>query len=142
MIRSFYAFVCASIVLMCLNLGVSAAELTPDFIQGNWAINTDGKCGLADAEYLSIRKNGTFDNSRGKVAEGVGFWRLEGDLVVFEVLTSPAFFHDLHQELKPFEDMYGHYTIRAVLFNNKADQFEAVAALGEQIKKFSAVRCK
>ena len=142
MIRNVYSLVFSAIALMCLTLGVSAAELSTDYIQGNWAINTDGKCGLSDAEYLLIRANGTFENSRGKMAQGVGFWRLDGDQVTFEVLTSPAFFQDLHKEFTAFKGLYGHYTIRLLPFNNKADQFEAAAALGEQIKKVSAVRCK
>ncbi len=141
MIHSVYSVLFSFVALMCLTLNVGAAELSNDYIQGNWAINTDGKCGLSDAEYLLIRANGTFENSRGKRVDGVGFWRLEGNKLTFEILTSPAFFHDLHKELKPFEGLFGHYTIRALPFNNKADQFEAVAALGEQMRKISAVRC-
>ena len=142
MIRSLYSVIFSFVALTCFTLGVSAAELSKDYIQGNWAINTNGKCGLSEAEYLLIRADGAFENSRGKMVEGVGFWRLDGDQLNFEILTSPAFFRDLHKELNPFKGLYGHYTIRLLPFNNKADQFEAFAVLGEQMKRISAVRCK
>lgn len=142
MIRSFYSFVFSSVALVCLTLSVGAAEHSSDFFHGNWAINTDGKCGLSDAEHMFFKANGTFENRRGESAEGVGFWRLEDEQLTFEILTSPGFFQDLHKELKPLKGLYGYYTIRALTFNIKADQFEAVAVLGDQMKKVNAVRCK
>ena len=142
MLRSMYSFVLSSVALVFLTLSVSAAEHSSDFFHGNWAINTDGKCGLSDAEHMFFNANGTFENRRGESAEGVGFWRLEGDLLTFEILTSPGFFHDLHKELKALKGLFGHYTMRALTFNKKADYFEAVATLGDQMKKVTAVRCK
>ena len=142
MFRNVYSIVFSAVALVCVALSVEAAEHSSDFFHGNWAINTDGKCGLADAEHMYFRANGTFENRRGDKAEGVGFWRLEGDQLTFEMLTSPGFFYDLHKELKALKGLFGHYTMRALTFNKKADYFEAVATLGDQMKKVTAVRCK
>ncbi len=142
MLRSVYSFVFSFVAVVCLTVSAGAAEHSSDFFHGNWAINTDGKCGLSDAEHMYFKANGTFENRRGEAAEGVGFWRLEADQLTFEILTSPGFFYDLHKELKPLKGLYGHYTIRALTFNKKADYFEAVATLGDQMKKVTAVRCK
>jgi hypothetical protein len=58
------------------------------------------------------------------------------------MISSPAYFADIARELKSYEGAYGYFLIKAVTFDVQKDSFGAVAMLGEQMNKLSAVRCK
>jgi hypothetical protein len=122
--------------------GVGAAGLDGKYLAGKWEINTDGHCGGKDAEYIVFRNNGTFENGRSGKAESVGFWGIEDDVLRLHMISSPAYFADIAQELKSYEGAYGYFLVKAVTFDMQKDSFGAVAVLGEQMNKLSAVRCK
>ena len=119
----------------------SAEALDPNSLTGNWEVNTQGKCGDKNAEHLIMRTNSTFEYGRRGVAEAVGFWRIEDDLVVFDMISSPASFQDIHTELK---DMNGYdiYTMQMMPIDLQQDKFDAVASIGGQMKRFNLQRCQ
>ncbi len=120
---------------------VTAAALDAGYLAGKWEINTQGACGNKDAEHLILRGNSTFEYGRRGKAEAVGFWRIVDDVVVFEMLTSPAYFQDIHAELKPFS-LYEIQSMRAMPIDMQQNQFSAVASIGDQMKRFTLQRCQ
>jgi ribosomal protein L10 len=57
------------------------------------------------------------------------------------MVTSPAFFDDLHKDLSGFEGIYSYFQGRMVIFNTKDESFEAFGVIGDEMKRTSAVRC-
>jgi hypothetical protein len=119
----------------------SAEALDPNSLTGNWEVNTQGRCGGKNAEHLIMRTNSTFEYGRRGVAEAVGFWRIVDDLVVFDMMSSPASFQDIHSELK---DMNGYdiYTMQMMPIDLQQDKLDAVASIGGQMKRFNLKRCQ
>jgi hypothetical protein len=140
MIRTFnYAtiFVVLSVFLVPW---ANAADLSADYLHGRWVI-ADQDCSSPDSEYIKFSKNGTFEGTRTGNAEIVGFWGLKEGILDLHMVTSPAFFGDLHQELAGFEGIYSYFQGRMVIFNTQNKSFEAFGVIGDQIKRSSAVRC-
>lgn len=135
----------SSILLWCFlwmsASGAGAEGLDAGYFAGNWELNVDGKCGQEDAEFIHVRANGTFDYGRRGKVESVGFWRIDGDVVMLEMLTSPAYFEDIANELKDYHGLYGYYPVRAMTFDIQKDRFGAVASIGSLMSKFTAHRC-
>jgi len=128
---------------ICFSSGVNAAEMAPEYLQGNWAIGTtEQKCGAADSEYFIFDKNGTFEAGRSGKAEAVGFWQIADDRVHLDFISSGAFFQDIRGELKDFANQFDYLKVELIPFNVKENRFEAVGLLGEQSNKGIAVRCK
>jgi hypothetical protein len=120
---------------------VTAGDLATEYLYGRWAIDVEN-CSSPDSEYMVFRKNGTFENTRTGKAEIVGFWELNKDTVELHMVTSPAFFDDLHKELKKFEGTYNYFYSRIVIFNTKDKSFEAVGVIWNEMKKMNAVKCQ
>jgi hypothetical protein len=120
---------------------VTAAALDTGYLTGKWEINTQGTCGNKDAEHLILRGNSTFEYGRRGKAEAVGFWRIENDVVAFEMLTSPAYFQDIHNELKAFS-LYEIHSMQAMPIDMQQDQFSAVASVGDLMERFTLQRCQ
>ena len=121
----------------------SIGATTPNaaYLTGTWEVNTDGACGKKDAEQLTLNKDATFDYGRHGKVEAVGFWRVERDLVVFDMLTSPAYFQDIANELK--EHTYHEtYTMRMMPLDIQQDRFDAVAVIDDQMSKLALQRCR
>ena len=121
--------------------GAGAAALDAAYLTGNWEVNAGGTCGKPDAEYLILRANGTFEYGRRGKTEGVGFWRTEADVVMFEMLTSPASFQDVAAELEPF-GLYEIYSMQVMPIDSQQDQFTAVASVGDLLERVTLQRCK
>jgi hypothetical protein len=131
------------LTLAMLGFLSSATAAAPDagYLAGRWEINTQGACGKKDAEHLILRGNSTFEYGRRGRAEAVGFWRIEDEVLVFEMLTSPAYFQDIHAELKPFT-LYAIQTLHAMPIEMQQDQFSAVASVGDLMERFTLQRCQ
>jgi len=118
----------------------NAGDLSADYLYGRWVID-DQNCSSPDSEYMEFNKNGTFAGTRTGKAEIVGFWGLKGGIIDLHMVTSPAFFDDLHKDLGKFEGLYSYFQGRMVIFNTQNKSFEAVGVIGDEIKRTSAVRC-
>ena len=118
----------------------NAADLSADYLHGRWVIDYQD-CNSPDAEYMEFNKNGTFEGTRTGKAEIVGFWGLKEGILDLHMMTSPAFFDDLHKDLAGFEGIYHYLQARMIIFNTQNKSFEAFGVIGDQIKRASAVRC-
>ncbi len=128
---------------ICFACGVNAAELTPQYLQGKWVVGpTEQKCDSTEPERLTFRKNGSFEGGRAGRVEASGIWTIEEGMLELHIVSSPAFFGDIHEELKAFEDQYDYYYIKIVPFNIEEGKFEAVGVIGEMVRKGVFVRCK
>jgi hypothetical protein len=123
--------------------GIYAADLTPAYLEGNWLLgDTAQNCNDPDAEYLLIRKNGTFETGRGGRAEMTGFWRIVGEAVELNLVTTPAFFQDIVKEASTLEDQFFYLKALVIPYDITDKGFKAIGLLGEQYRKTVAVRCK
>jgi hypothetical protein len=118
----------------------NAADLSADYLHGRWVID-EQNCSSTDSEYIRFNKNGTFEGARTGKAEIVGFWGLKEGILDLHMVTSPAFFDDLHKDLAGFEGIYNYFQGRMVIFNTQNKSFEAFGVIGDEIKRASAVRC-
>lgn len=142
MIQKYFLLLPLAIAIAGVSPGVHAAMLDSAHLAGHWEINTDGNCGAKDAEHLLIRSNGTFEYGRGGSPESVGFWQAKDDGLSLNMLTSPAYFADINNQLKAFNGLYGHYVLEAITFDVQENQFSAVARVGEQMSRLTLQRCK
>ena len=130
-------------ILICFVSAANAAGVDSKYLAGNWVIGTaEQKCGDKESEYFLFRENGTFETGRSSKAEAVGFWRIAGDMVYLDFISSGGFFQDIHAELKEFDGVLDYFQVKLVPFNVEENRFEAVGVLGDQINKGIAVRCK
>jgi hypothetical protein len=118
----------------------NAADLSADYLYGRWVID-EQNCSSPDSEYIEFSKNGTFEGTRTGNAEIVGFWGLKEGILDLHMVTSPAYFDDLHKDLAGFEGIYSYFQGRMVIFNTQNKSFEAFGVMGDEIKRASAVRC-
>jgi len=116
-------------------------DLSADYLHGRWVID-EQNCSSPDSEYFEFRKNSTFESTRAGKAEIVGFWELNEDILELHMVTSPAFFDDIHRALVGFKGMFNYYKVRMVIFNTKKQSFEAIGVLGDEMKRATAVRCQ
>ena len=119
---------------------VNAGDLSTENLHGRCVID-DQNCSSPDSEYIEFNKNGTFAGTRTGKAEIVGFWGLKEGILDLHMVTSPAFFDDLHKDLAGFEGIYSYFQGRMVIFNTQNKSFEAFGVIGDEIKRASAVRC-
>ena len=141
MLRTYLLSIPLTMAMTGLWSGVAAAALDPGYLAGSWEINTQGNCGARNAEQLVIRADGSFEYSRRGKADAVGFWRIEDDVVVLDMMTVPASFQDIQAELQEFVE-YQVYSLRAMPIDMQQDQFSAVASIGDQMQRFSLRRCQ
>jgi len=137
-------FVFLVMLSICVFSVANAADMDTDYLVGNWAIGTtEQKCADAESERFVFRKNGTFEAFRSNKAEAVGFWRIDGDMVRLDFISSGGFFQDIHAQLKALENRFNYFKVKLVPFNVEENRFEAVGILGNQVNnKGVAVRCK
>ena len=141
--NKFLGFSFLVMVWICFSSGAIAADMTPEYLHGNWAVGTtEQKCGDADAEYFVFNQNGTFEAGRSNKAEAVGFWQIDGDSVYLVFIASGGFFQDIHAELKEHENTFDTYDVKLIPFNVEDNRFEAVGVLGDQVNKGIAIRCQ
>jgi hypothetical protein len=119
----------------------NAAELDAAYLTGKWEINAEGPCGMEDAEKLIVHDNATFEYGRRGRIEAVGFWRIEQDVVVFEMLTAPAYFQDIANELKA-DTRHEVYTMQMLPLDIQKDQLSVVASIDNQMSKLNLQRCQ
>lgn len=128
---------------ICFAFGINAAELSTQYLQGEWVVDsTEQKCDSTESEHVTFRKNGSFEGGRAGKLEASGIWSIDEDMVKLHLVSSPAFFGDIHEKLNAFEDQYNYYNIKIVPFNIEEGKFEAVGVIGEVVKKGVFVRCK
>ena len=121
--------------------GANAAGLDSAYLTGKWEINSDGACGKADAEKLIVHDNGTFEYGRRGKIEAVGFWRIKQSIVAFDMLTSPAYFQDIANELKDYT-RHEVYSMQMMPLDMQQDQFSAVASIDDQMSRLVLQRCR
>jgi len=119
---------------------IHAGDLSAAYLYGRWVID-DPNCSSPDSEYIEFNKNGTFEGTRTGQAEIVGFWGLKEGILDLHMVTSPAFFDDLHKELAGFKGIYSYFQGRMIIFNTQDKSFEAFGVIGDEIKRTAAVRC-
>jgi hypothetical protein len=133
-----------TLVLLLIALAAPAAmaqDLAADYLLGRWAIDAQD-CSSSDAEYMVFQTNGTFEISRRGITEVVGFWDLKGDYLNLHMVTSPAHFQDIHEQLKRFEGVYSYFHSKVILINAQKNGFQAAGVIGNELKKATAVKCQ
>jgi len=141
MIRALkYATVFAVLSVFLVPWVHAEEDLSAEYLYGRWVLD-DENCSSPDSETIEFRKNGTFESARAGKAEVVGFWELNEKILNLHMVTSPAFFHDIHRSLVGFKGMYNYYQVRMVIFNTELNGFEAFGVLGYEMKRTNAVRC-
>jgi hypothetical protein len=118
----------------------NAADLSADYLSGRWVLD-EKNCSSPDSEYIEFNKSGTFEGIRTGKAEIVGFWALKEGILDLHMVTSPAFFVDIHKDMAGFEGIYSYFQGRMVIFNTQDKSFEAFGVIGNEMKRTSAVRC-
>ena len=118
----------------------TAADLSAYYLGGRWVIDEEN-CNSPDSEYIEFNKNGTFEGTRTGKAEIVGFWGLKEGILDLHMVTSPAFFDDIHKDLSGFKGIYSYFQGRMVIFNTQDKSFEAFGVIGNEMKRTSAARC-
>jgi len=141
MLRTYLLSIPLSVAMTGLLSSVAVAALDPGYLTGRWEINAQGNCSAENAEQLVIHGDGGFEYNRRGKADAVGFWRIEGDVLVFDMMTSPASFQDIQAELQEFVQ-YQVYSMQAMPIDMQQDQFSAVVSLGDQLQRFSLRRCQ
>lgn len=119
----------------------NAGDLPEGYLYGRWVVD-EQNCSSPDSEYFVFRENGTFESTRAGKAEIVGFWGFNEGILELDMVTSPAFFDDIHRALAGFEGEFNYYHIRMVIFNTSDKRFEAFGVLGNEVKRAIAVRCR
>ena len=140
MVRAFHYVTIFVVLSVFLVPWANAADLSAEYLHGRWVID-DQNCSSPDSEYMEFNKNGTFEGTRTGNAEIVGFWGLKEGILELHMVTSPAFFDDLHKELAGFGGIYSYFQGRMVIFNTQNKSFEAFGVIGDEIKRAAAVRC-
>ena len=141
MLRILSLMLMSMLILFGAGQSFGATKLDVDYLAGTWEINSDGTCGKKDAEQLMLSKNATFDYGRRGKIESVGFWRIENDVVVLEMLTSPAYFQDIANELKDYTH-HAIYSLRMMPLDMQQDSFNAVGVINDQMSKLALRRCR
>ena len=140
----FRIFITATMLVLLSIFFVPRADAgnpSAEDLHGRWAIDAED-CSSPDSEYMVFRSNGTFENTRTGQAEIVGFWQLDEDTVDLHMVTSPAYFNDLHGGLKDFEGIYNYFHAKVIIFNNKKDSHEAIGVIGNEVKRMKTVKCR
>ena len=141
MIRVFNCVVILVVFGVFLAPWANAGDLSPEYLYGLWVID-DQNCSSPDSEYFEFRKNGTFESTRTGKTEIVGFWEFNNDILELQMLTSLAFFDDLHKAMVGFEGRYNYFQGRMIIFNTEPGSFEAFGVIGDVIERTNAVRCQ
>ena len=141
MLRTYAQKILLPLAMTGVLSSATAAALDAGYLTGRWEINTQGSCGGENAEHLMINANSTFEYGRRGKAEAVGFWRLQDDVLVLDMMSSPVYFQDIQPQLKT-SNGYDIYSLHAVPIDMQKDQFNAVASLGDLIQQFTLQRCQ
>ena len=141
MIRALNCVTLLMAVSIFLAPWANAEDLSQEYLHGRWVID-EQNCGSEKAEFIEFRKDGTFECIRTGRTEIVGFWDLNRDIVDLHMVTSPAFFHDIHRVLKGHEGEYNYFQIKLLISNTSQKGFEAFGVLGDEYKRMTAVRCQ
>jgi hypothetical protein len=140
MMRAFNYATILMVLCVFLVSGANAADLSVDYLSGRWVIDAED-CSSQSSEIIEFNKNGTFAGSRTGKAEIIGFWVLKDDSVELHMVTSPASFQDLNEDLAHFDGIYSYFEGRMLIFNIQEKSYEAYGVVGKEIKRASAVRC-
>jgi hypothetical protein len=128
--------------LLCVPLGVTAADLTPRALAGTWAVGGKDQCRVGDYEHLLFRENGTFEFGRESRGEAVGFWTIGAkDIVEIHMVTSPAFYADVNMNLQAYHGTFAYFKAQLVILNFSGDSFDAVGIIGKEIAQTTVGRC-
>ncbi len=118
----------------------SAADLSADYLQGRWAIH-DNVCNSSSSEFITFDNDGTFRGTRNGKTEIVGFWKLDGDIIELDMLSSLSSFQDLNSSLVRYKGIHSYSAGQMLIFNAKKKSFEAFGVVGEEVKRTVAARC-
>ena len=130
-------------VILCAFLAPSAyaEDIAPHYLTGKWIINASA-CSDPDGEYYEFYEDGTFKSRRNRQLEIIGFWQIVEGVLYIQMLTSPAYFKDIREQLSEYDGIYQHFEGKMVLFNAQPERFDTVGVLGNQLTKAFAARCQ
>jgi hypothetical protein len=141
MLRTYLLSIPLTITMTGLLSSAAAAALDPAYLAGVWAINSKESCEDRNAEYLILNGDSSFEYSRRGKADAAGFWRIDDDVMVLDMMTSPAFFQDIHAELQASNE-YQVYSMRAMPIDMEQGHFSVVVSIGDKMQRFSLERCQ
>ena len=92
MVRKILMVVAIATATLGICFAAQAADLSLSYLEGHWSFDGPDKCGVADADYLKINGNGTFETGLEGEVKALGFLQIEDDILHLHMITSPAFF--------------------------------------------------
>ena len=92
-------------VILCAFLAPSAyaEDIAPHYLTGKWIINASA-CSDPDGEYYEFYEDGTFKSRRNRQLEIIGFWQIVEGVLYIQMLTSPAYFKDIREQLSEYDE--------------------------------------
>ncbi|MEM6580944.1 MAG: hypothetical protein AAF699_06715 [Pseudomonadota bacterium] len=139
MISAKHCSIALGVILSGLATTSLATPVAAEYFEGRWVINSD--CKNADAEYVHVRDNGTFEYGRRGKAEAVGFWASGDSVLAMEMLAAPASFADIEADLAN-NTTRGVYTMQVMPIDHEKDSFKGVVSFGDDMGMNSWTRCK
>ncbi len=119
----------------------NAEDLSQEYLYGRWVLHEED-CGSQKAEILEFRQDMTFAYIRTGRTEAAGFWEINKGIMDLHMVTSPAFFSDIHRALEDQKGEFDYFLIKLLIFNNNQKSFESFGVLGDEYKRMIAKRCQ
>lgn len=69
------------VFVIALTSGANALEISPQYLDGVWTLDSADNCGLKEFEHIAFRADGTVQGKRFEVVDSIGFWRNTNDLI-------------------------------------------------------------
>jgi len=117
----------------------TAADLSSDYLAGNWTLESSENCGKPEFESISFKNDGTVSASRFGSTTLTGFWELNGEFLTAHVVTSPA---HLDQRLLHMKGHFDYFLVNMVIVDAQPDELKIVGRIGEIMSRMDLARCK
>jgi hypothetical protein len=134
-----WIFVAGLIGAMSSVMAVSAATLSPDYLEGRWTTGPVENCTRAEHEQTVFRDDGTFATEHGGLALAVGFWRVEDDKIELQILTTEASLPQSLQDALPGD--YHALQVKGLVFDVTDNAFRMVQSIAGDLRGVDMIRC-
>lgn len=124
---------------MAMATGVSAATLSPGYLEGRWTTGAVENCTRPEHEQTLFRPDGTFATEHGGQALAVGFWQVEDDRVEMHILSTEASLPPSLQNGLPGD--YHALQVRGLVFDLTDNGFRMVQSIEGELRGLDLVRC-
>jgi hypothetical protein len=134
-----WIFAAGLIGAMAPATAVSAATLSPEYLEGRWTTGTVEDCARAEHEQTVFRKDGTFATEHGGKALAVGFWQVDDDRIEMHILSTEGSLPKPLQDALPGD--YHALQVKGLVFDVTDTGFRMVQAIEGEVRGLQMVRC-